>query len=226
MLKRALSSYVDEIKIALLNNVTPYYEKKFQLQYSRCFYKNYVYSQVGNIQASLFLEKFRLPFDMSEETVFSRRICMEQEMKLKEFNFKLLHNILPCNSNLKKWKIRDSDSCDICNMDHTVMHLLFDCKHVFYIWNKVNIALGWTVEQYNIICGSTSENYKLDNIVITAISFFIYKEWLISSLENRKRSALLSTAYLKHELNLRIEIYKKCNMSDNVIQLSKILCML
>ena len=35
---------------------------------------------------------------------FTKNIKLEKEIKLKEFNFKLLHGILPCNRNLEKWK--------------------------------------------------------------------------------------------------------------------------
>ena len=30
-------------------------------------------------------------------------------MKLKAFNLKVMHGILSCNSNLKKWKLKESD---------------------------------------------------------------------------------------------------------------------
>ena len=35
--------------------------------------------------------------------VFTRKFLLEKEIKLKEFNIKLLHGILPCNKNLKRW---------------------------------------------------------------------------------------------------------------------------
>ena len=44
---------------------------------------------------------------------------------MKEFNFKVLHGILPCNLNLMRWKIRDSHECDICGETQTIEHLSF-----------------------------------------------------------------------------------------------------
>ena len=44
-----------------------------------------------------------------------KKVLLEKEIKLKEFNFKLLHGILPCNKNLKRWWIKDSEQCDVCS---------------------------------------------------------------------------------------------------------------
>ena len=41
-----------------------------------------------------------------EILAFSKKVVLENEIKLKEFNFKVLHGILACNKNLKNWKIR------------------------------------------------------------------------------------------------------------------------
>ena len=40
-------------------------------------------------------------------SMFTKKVVAEKEIKLKEFNFKVLHGILPCNVNLKNWKNRE-----------------------------------------------------------------------------------------------------------------------
>ena len=50
--------------------------------------------------------------------------------------------------------------------------------------------------------------------IATIVSFLIYKEWLLSSLENKQRNANLDTIYYKSELQLRIDIYKLCKCID------------
>ena len=62
--------------------------------------------------------------------IFTRKVSREKEIKLKEFNFKLLHGILPCNVNLKTWRIKDDNSCDLCNLPQTLEHLLYKCAYV------------------------------------------------------------------------------------------------
>ncbi len=74
----------------------------------------------------------------NELVAFRSKVFSEKEIKLKEFNFKVLHGILPCNSNLFRWRIRSHDTCDVCELPQTIEHLLFRCKYVKPIWDIVN----------------------------------------------------------------------------------------
>ena len=56
----------------------------------------------------------------------------------KEFNFKLLHGILPCNKNLMKWKVRFNSVCDVCDETQTIVHLLYDCYYVKPLWKVID----------------------------------------------------------------------------------------
>ena len=70
---------------------------------------------------------------------FTEKIKLEIEIKLKEFNFKLLHGILPCNRNLEKWKLKNND---VCSLLRTIEHLLYDCTYVKPIWKLIEKYLG------------------------------------------------------------------------------------
>ena len=76
--------------------------------------------------------------------IYTERVWLEKEIKLKEFNFKVLHGILPCNKNLKQWRIRMSDCCDVCGEIQTIEHLLWNCRYVRSLW-KVERADGTTI---------------------------------------------------------------------------------
>ena len=56
------------------------------------------------------ISNYLVPFCNKDEevSVFNKKVALVREIKLKEFNFKILHSILPCNLNLRRWKIRDS----------------------------------------------------------------------------------------------------------------------
>ena len=44
--------------------------------------------------------------------------------KLREFQYKIIHNYLPVNHNLFKWKVSDSNRCSYCfNESETIEHL-------------------------------------------------------------------------------------------------------
>ena len=48
--------------------------------------------------------------------------------KLREFQYKIIHNYLPVNHNLFKWKVSDSNRCSYCfNESETIEHLFYSC---------------------------------------------------------------------------------------------------
>lgn len=131
----------------------------------------------------------------------------ENEIKLKEFNFKLLHGILACNRNLKIWKIKTSDHCDICSETQTIKHLLFGCCYVKPLWQLIEDFSGQCVS-FPIVLGADTD-FKY-NRLCTLIAFLIYKEWVILSIEDKSRTSPLSLAHFRSELNLRVKIYERC----------------
>ena len=73
-----------------------------------------------------------------------RKVVSEKEIKLKAFNFKVLHGILACNVNLKRWKIKEIDECDVCRLPQTIEHLLFTCRYVAPLWRIVDSVFNIT----------------------------------------------------------------------------------
>ena len=83
--------------------------------------------------------------------VFTRKVVSEKEIKLKEFNFKVLHKILPCNENLKRWRIKASDECDVCGLPQTIEHLLLTCRYVTPLWQIVDSVFDINVSFETIL---------------------------------------------------------------------------
>ncbi len=142
-----------------------------------------------------------------EICAFTEKVLQEKEIKLKEFNFKVLHGILACNYNLMKWKIRLDNTCDVCNNPQTIRHLLYDCYYVKPLWQLMNNVFGLNVSFEQILGLDKTFRY---NRIATIVSFLIYKEWLLCSLKNKHRSKTIALSYFKEEMYLRIEIYKLC----------------
>ena len=155
------------------------------------------------------ISDYLVPYCTANDEIcaFTKNVSQENEIKLKEFNFKVLHGILPCNRNLMRWQIRQYDSCDVCGETQTIKHLLYDCSYVKPLWHIVNVVYGTNVNFKQIL--GLDEMFD-HNAVTTIICFVIYKEWLLLSLDNKKRSPVIALAYFKNELNIRIEIYERC----------------
>ena len=95
---------------------------------------------------------------------------------------------MACNANLKRWRIRVNDECDVCGLPQTTEHLLFGCIYVKPLWIVVQTVFDIGMN-FKIILG-VDNTYEYDNIV-TIVSFLIYKEWLLSSLVNKSRNSIL-----------------------------------
>ena len=108
--------------------------------------------------------------------VFNTKVLLEKEIKLKEFNFKLLHGILPCNENLVKWKIHTNSNCDACIQPQTLEHLLYDCCYEKRYWNIVENVFGLDISYHKILGLEEDFHY---NGMVTLVAFIIYKEWLL-----------------------------------------------
>ena len=144
-----------------------------------------------------------------ETSLFTTKVINEKEVKLREFNFKLLHGILPCNKNLKRWKLKGNDMCDVCNNQQSIEHLLFDCQYVKSLWQKVNSIFNVDISFQQIL---GYDSYLHVNNVITIVCFLIYKDWLLKSLVNKKRDESPNIEYFRSEIALRLKIYKSCKI--------------
>ena len=114
---------------------------------------------------------------------FIKKIVLEKEIRLKEFNFKMLHGMLSCKKNLKQWRIKTDDDCDVCKEQQTIKHLLWDCPYVKPLWEIVGDVCGFEISFDRILGTEDCNGY---DYVLTLISFLIYKEWLLLSLEGTK----------------------------------------
>ena len=154
--------------------------------------------------------------NITAEHVFKQQLCSRIEIKLREFNLKLLYGILPCNVNLVKWRKKDSDLCDICDCVQTIKHLLFDCHRANILWKLVEATFDITLKYCNIVCGIENISSDICNIV-TLLSFLLYKEWLLCSLESKSRSIKFPFQLYIYELSLRKNIYLASHMSNDCI---------
>ena len=100
-------------------------------------------------------------------------------VKLKEFNFKLLNNIVPCGNVLSKWKTNISKYCDVCNEIETTKHMLFDCKRINDIWNLISNVTKTNISWKEIVCGfinyDVTDKIVCLNIISSLIAFSIFK---------------------------------------------------
>ena len=59
-------------------------------------------------------------------------------IKLRNFQYRLLHNKIFCRDILKHWGKVDSNMCNLCGREkQSILHLMYYCTEVQAIWNRV-----------------------------------------------------------------------------------------
>ena len=75
------------------------------------------------------------------------------------------------------------------------------------LWRVVESVFNISISFKSII--GVDDSCEYDNIV-TIVSFLIYKEWLLFSLESKSRKSNIILQHFKDELITRLRIYELC----------------
>ena len=116
--------HTDEPKVTQLTveNVSAKYARQMFAEKSFCspLTESYLRGQTFTPRAV-----YELPFKITIEN------------KLRSFQFKLIHNILPTNQRLWKMNVKSSPKCEQCDAPcETTSHLFYECPAVKMFWEK------------------------------------------------------------------------------------------
>lgn len=102
-------------------------------------------------------------------------------IKIRDFQFKILHRILPTKSYLKIIRREDNDVCNFCNKEReTIFHLLFECQVVQSFWKSFknwllnNLDLEFELNEMDIILGLPQPTNIVSHLLLQA-KYFIFK---------------------------------------------------
>jgi len=108
--------------------------------------------------------------------IYIRACSSMSDKKLCEFRFKLLHNLLICNSKLYKWKCTTSYSCNYCNEVETTRHQIYDCAEKHCFWQKVGETLNVSIKWKHLVLGFDDSNMigRTRNLICSIIMYTMY----------------------------------------------------
>ena len=170
------------VKIRYMNNILV---KNEWLEINRIkskVYYNILSNKIasrGNME-SVYAREFNFKNDLEIwRCIYKQKLFMSMP-KLNEFNYKLLHNIVPCGTVVSKWKQNVSNLCDYCKQPETTKHMIYDCSRVKSIWNFVSLNLGFDIKWKHLVCGfvlyDKTPKIEMINYIITIICYAIFKE--------------------------------------------------
>ena len=94
--------------------------------------------------------------NISTKAVYELPFKVTMENKLRCFQYKVVHNVLPTNNNLYKVKLRTSPDCDRCSHPHeNLVHLLYECPSIQIFWQRV--ISWWNEKRLENVTLSTSD---------------------------------------------------------------------
>ena len=74
------------------------------------------------------LWKFTLGISPDDyKCIFKHKLLNTPDLKIREFNFKTIHGILSCESNMQRWKLQNYTECSLCKATHSILHMLYEC---------------------------------------------------------------------------------------------------
>jgi len=114
----------------------------------------------------------------------------QKDLKLRNIQYKILHNIYPTMKHLFTWKIKDSPNCTLCNVPETLKHAIFECPVASNVWEhfKTLLNLDLPITYDNILLGfSTTNSLNLNRNKTYAIDtlLILLKQRLILQRENK-----------------------------------------
>ena len=179
---------------------------------TKMHYKSLIHQKSEKPKSEDRLQKRLNIYNIDFGQVYTSKIKHIKDLKLAEFNYKVLHNKLPCNKNLKKWDKQIDDACDVCNDVQDICHLLYECKFNAKIWNLLGSVLNCNITMAQIIIGDQAHS---QNLLTSLLSFYIYKYWLICKNDKKPRVWKDVRVFIISELNYRREVYKLTKLKEN-----------
>ena len=157
--------------------------KKFvSLTYCELINSNYAIDSSAKKWAKILKEKF--DYDRHQRS-FVEIYRITNIVKLRSFQYRLLHNTVFCNNVLYHWKIKDSKICELCKTEpQNIEHLLWNCVIVRKIWTELenyfndecNLTNVLTINFPNIVYNQIHpKKGHVTNFITLVVKQFIYR---------------------------------------------------
>ena len=131
VIKKHYSTDDLEIKPSLITNMM---QRK---DISKYIYKYFIEKE--NFVKGIVKWEHKLDTELDGSMLFNDIYRITNDTKLRNFQFKLLHHVLPNNKLLHKMGIKNSALCNFCNQEEdSILHYLWGCPVAKRFWTSFN----------------------------------------------------------------------------------------
>ena len=111
--------------------------------------------------------------------IYSQKVKHIHIPKVAEFNYKVLHNILPNGYILNKWNDKVSSKCEVCGDIETTEHMIYKCPRIQKMWKEISDVINVNVQWKNVVCGfpgcEMSTKINVLNHIVSIICYTVFK---------------------------------------------------
>lgn len=121
-----------------------------------------------------------------------REICSNvyrstRETKLQSLHFRIINRFVPRKKFLKQIRMVDSDLCDICSQQDTLVHFFYHCPQFQNFWSAI---CGWfdriedlrlkdlSAKQFLLGLPQAAPNSRKINAILISVKFYTYRQRL------------------------------------------------
>ena len=172
-------------------------------------------SQPKNKMESLYNREFCIENkNATWKKIYEQKVIGVKPAKLREFNFKLLHNIVPCGYIVSKWNDNVSVNCVRCGIMETTKHMLFECVHIKHIWARISSIINMSLQWKHVVTGFYNFENKgmmMYNYIISITVYAIFKE----KMHGKYSGKHVTDTELIQKIKSNIVFYKSiCNIAE------------
>ena len=147
---------------------------------TKFFYEILVSScDIGNIKSQEKWKEIVNDNDLNWKEIYKRTARCSIDNKLKTFQYKFLHRILPTNTFLLRINKSPSSLCGFCSCNpETFEHLFWECQEIQVFWAEIHSYMQeriplFTYDRKKIFFGDSKYSY-IENLVIVIAKQFIF----------------------------------------------------
>ena len=130
----------------------------------------------------------------------------------------VLHLILPCGVNRKRWRIQDNNKFKIYFELHDIPHMLFYCTTAKIVWEIVSRICGIDVSFRDVILSDEESDISM---LVVIVAYSICKKWMLYGQKGNWQANSI-VLQVKSDLSVRIQMRLATNkrgQSHNVMLL-------
>ena len=136
---------------------------------------------------------------------------MTQDVKLRNVQYKILHNIYPTMKHLHTWRIKNSPDCATCLIPETISHAVWECQIAQQSINNLK-ELYRALNNKSLVLDKKSVIYGIQNKAALNTILTLIKRALILQREDKKTLTCEDIKHLiKQQYNIEDYIAKKKN---------------